>query len=981
MRLLLTLLLNLCAFAEVDRPPVIYIEKNMKPLTASKVDIKVRVYGFISETEITMTFHNPQDRQLGGDLYLPMPAGALVSGYALDIDNKMIEGVVLEKAEAREIFEKEVRKGVDPGLVEFAKGNTFKTRVFPILPQKTRTVQVTYISEIIGESLTVPIQIEHQLEEFNVEITVQSGLAKPVLKSDMQNLTFTKKEDQYIAASTLKNQQPPKKISVILPRIQEQNLLVEESSDGYKYFVYRPMIKVPALQKDQQKLTALTILWDVSSSREYADHQQELALLEAYLKTNMADNFKLEIATFSNTVHRTEVFENINLNDVKAPLEFIKSVAYDGGTQMSSIAEYLNQDNAILLFSDGLGNLGDNELQISPKFPIFTINSSVMHDPSYLKTIAAKSNGVFLNLTKREKASLSTIVAQLQQDSYQYIPNRNTEVLPQVPTQVSKDLLVVGRTQKAFGKITNTFSYASSGQQTTEILPDTVTPVPGDLLRRYWGQTKVQELMLNEKKNHEVIITLAKEYELVTPFTSMLVLETLEQYVEHQVTPPKTWPEMYTKYQELMQNKKVEEEQVYKRNIKEVYRKWLEKLAYHEKKFEFKKYKKAGTGHDGFGGPAPSEALGGERARAAESQRLATRAEMRMAQEEVVEEELIDELAFSDESDIEASAPGRERLHASSAEIEIAVWDPNTPYLKKLKATKENWYGVYLKEKATYGKSPGFYLDCANFFIEKKERETAIRILSNIAELELENPAMLRILAHRFQQIKEYKLAISLFAYIKTIREEEPQSYRDYALALIAYAQELENQKHDTKELVALYSQALMLLKDIIIREWDRFEEIELIALNELNNIYPKAEKLGLAYPLDQGLNKPLELDMRITLTWDQDMTDMDLWVIEPSTQKCYYSDNRSQIGGYMSRDFTTGYGPEVYTIKDAMPGEYQIQINYYGNNSNKLTGVVTVQATLYTNWGKENQEKKEITLRLEGEEKVINAGKININN
>ena len=44
-------------------------------------------------------------------------------------------------------------------------------------------------------------------------------------------------------------------------------------------------------------------------------------------------------------------------------------------------------------------------------------------------------------------------------------------------------------------------------------------------------------------------------------------------------------------------------------------------------------------------------------------------------------------------------------------------------------------------------------------------------------------------------------------------------------------------------------------------------------------------------------------------MTWDADLTDMDLHVIEPSGEEAYYSHNRTRIGGMVSRDFTAGYG------------------------------------------------------------------------
>src|SRR5205085_6237154 len=131
------------------------------------------------------------------------------------------------------------------------------------------------------------------------------------------------------------------------------------------------------------------------------------------------------------------------------------------------------------------------------------------------------------------------------------------------------------------------------------------------------------------------------------------------------------------------------------------------------------------------------------------------------------------------------------------------------------------------------------------------------------------------------------------------------------------------------------YLRALELLNHVIMTKWDRFDGIELPALTEANRIIAKLGTLpsdkSLPLPLDPRLIKNLDLDVRIVLTWDADLTDVDLWLIEPSGEKCVYDHNRTTIGGLLSRDFTQGYGPEEYCLRRAMAGEYKIQANYYG--------------------------------------------------
>jgi tetratricopeptide (TPR) repeat protein len=294
--------------------------------------------------------------------------------------------------------------------------------------------------------------------------------------------------------------------------------------------------------------------------------------------------------------------------------------------------------------------------------------------------------------------------------------------------------------------------------------------------------------------------------------------------------------------------------------------------------------------------------------------------------------------------------------------IELAPWDPDTPYLRALKAASgEAQLRVYFAERQRHGHAPAFFLDVADFFFKQKKNQFGMQVLSNIAELRLEDAPLLRVLAHRLAELDELELAASIFEEVLRLRPEEPQSYRDLALVLARLKQ---------------YERAMELLAHVIMNQWDRFDAIEVIALMELNTIIPKARAAGIEkIPVDPRLVKLLDLDVRISLTWDADLTDIDLWVIEPSGEKTYYADNLSTIGGLVSRDFTQGYGPEEYVLRRAMPGKYVVQTNFYGSGAQTLTGAVTLQLDLFTNFGRPNEKHKSITLRLSEAKETFTVG------
>jgi tetratricopeptide (TPR) repeat protein len=306
------------------------------------------------------------------------------------------------------------------------------------------------------------------------------------------------------------------------------------------------------------------------------------------------------------------------------------------------------------------------------------------------------------------------------------------------------------------------------------------------------------------------------------------------------------------------------------------------------------------------------------------------------------------------------------------------------PYLKEIRAAKNKTdrFAIYMKNRAKFGTSPGFFLDCADVFREAGDSELALQVLSNIAELELEDAALLRVLGHRLEQIGQLDLAVQTFEQVLALRPEEPQSYRDLALVLAARA-ELQQSSLDnalgTDGIRADYARAIDLLAQVAMRRWDeRFPEIEVIALEEVNRIIPRAKAAGVSViPLDPRLIKLLDFDVRIVMAWHADNTDIDLWVTEPSAEKAFYQHNRTTIGGLVSNDFTQGYGPEEYLVRRAAHGTYRIDANYFGSRSVRLLGPVTVQADVFTNYGRANEQRKSLTLRLKEAQDTVRIGSI----
>ena len=321
--------------------------------------------------------------------------------------------------------------------------------------------------------------------------------------------------------------------------------------------------------------------------------------------------------------------------------------------------------------------------------------------------------------------------------------------------------------------------------------------------------------------------------------------------------------------------------------------------------------------------------------------------------------------------------------------ISIKAWDPKTPYMFNLKAqASDRIYDAYYTQRPGFGDSPAYFLDCAVFLHEQHQPMLAKRVLTSILELGIDEPRLLRVVAYRLIDVGELDIAVQLFEDILEMRPEEPQSYRDLATVL---AQRWENpgwRLAHPQQADQDISRAMALLHQVVFGRWDqRLSEIEVIALMELNRLMAKVDRLlpedrlYIVRPeLDSRLAGVLDVGLRIVLNWDSDLTDVDLWVTEPTGNHVFFSHPRSAIGGLLSRDFTQGYGPEEYVLKQPIAGEYAVRAKYYGSRQRTLLGPVTVKAVIFTNWAQLDETKRELTLRLDQVNDMADVGQVWIN-
>jgi Ca-activated chloride channel family protein len=949
-------------------PPALMVRQNnrSKPLKLTRVSIDARIVGHLAETTMTMTFQNPNASVMEGDLYFPLPEGSTISSYALDVDGQLRDGVVVDKHRARQIFEAEVRKGVDPGLVQWSKGNNFKTRVFPIPAKGTRTIRVGYVSEVSavadGAVYRLPLSFRDKVSSLKLRVEVVKAAAKPLIKSGgPKGLSFGAWRDSFVAERTLKDATLQRDLAIVLPQTKRRPVRVEKAADGRYYFALRDQQIVAMATRPTPRPKRIGIYWDASRSRAQADHKTELSLLDRYLRSLGGAAVDAHLVIFRNVAERPRRYRLPAQRG--ALLSALRKVVYDGGTQLASAVPGRGMPSVDLnlLFSDGVSTFGREEPR-ALRAPVYAINGASTASHTFLRYLALRTGGAYFNLARMPVAK---VVPALGAEVFSFISAsvsgaKLERLYPRVRSAVHGSFALAGVLESDEATVTLNYGYGKTVTQTRRFKVRRADARPGSLLRRYWAQKQVTDLLVFPERNADAIKTLGKLHGIVTPGTSLLVLETLAQYAQYGVRPPASLTKLRKRY-DLVQAKLAQsKKRTAASKLARVIELWRARVKWWSTRFRYPKNyrhhapaaKKRGyaqgavLGMLGRGGGGVGRALNGS---------AGVRAE--------------------------AKQKGKGSGKHGGPSIRMKAWDPKTPYLAALKqARRGGHYAVYLRQRAKHGAAPAFYLDCAHYFRRLKRNKLALRILSNLAELELENPQLLRVLAHRLSQIGELDLSEQLFSRVRRLRPEEPQSYRDLALVLERRADRtIKRRKAGSRRRArADYTRALELLGKVVMSRWDRFAEIEVIALTELNNILPKARRLGAReLPVDKRLLQQLTMDIRIVMSWDADNTDMDLHVIEPSGEHAFFSHNRTRIGGLVTRDFTRGYGPEVYAIRRAMRGKYKIRTKFYGSSSAKLAGAVTLTIDVYTNYGRRNQRRRSMVLRLTKRKETFTVGTI----
>lgn len=983
----------------VQLPPM----QSLKPVAIAQVQLHTEVLGQQAQTRVELHLHNPNARVLEGHLQFPLLPGQQVTGFALDIEGQLRDAVPVPKARGQEIFEDIRRRQVDPGLLEAVAANQYQLRVYPIPANGQRRV-VLHISESLpaqpatkGQSsleslLRLPLAFGQGVQHLQASVRVAGRSPQQVRLIDPP----TGATAQASGSDTLV-QLPPSAgaadarwLQVAVAEAQGPSLITG-LSNGQRYFAGQVASGADeAVPRRRPRHIAL--LWDASGSAATLQ-PRVLPVLDAYFRALAAQGSQPIDVSLITLRHQPEPARRFSINsgNWQALADALRATPYDGASNFDHLPVPADADTALLI-TDGLATDGQRQINYRHPAPLLAISAGAQADWPRLQQLAQRSGGALADaMHESPQQAVRPLLWhgwQLQRlDSLSATDLVSDGVLPQhgririagvLPTDQARITLhwrhPDGRTRTdevpvhyqppppappspAAAQAAEQAGSKAKPPKQPKQPPRTQAPQPSRWAAQQWAALRLAELGQQPQLHRTQMAQIAAAHGLPGPGSSLIVLEEAADYARYNLPAP---PELQQQVARIRQQQQRQAHDAQQNHLETVVRDFAQKRRWWAQDFPKGKPPAPPKGkrqpHGGLGQAMPAAAPA-----------PAPAPTMHMATTEA-----------SADASMATSADARAAPHAESRSpdtpaaprVALQAWVANAPYAHRLRqASLADLPAIYYDERRAHASSSAFYLDAAAILAERGQHALALQVLSNLAELNLENRQLLRLYGYRLMQLKHAAHAAQVFERVRELAPNEPQSWRDLGLALAEAGQP---------------QAAVDALWEVVSRPWnERFSGVNLIALAELNAIAATAPARGQGpvnlQAVDPRLRHNLPLGLRVALAWDTDDTDIDLHVTDPNDEQAFFGHALTYQGGLMSPDATGGYGPEEFALRQPKPGEYRIHARFYGERQQVLSGATTLMLRISTGFGTPQQQDQWLTLPLEKAKDMVRVGEVTI--
>ncbi|QDT17704.1 VIT domain-containing protein [Alienimonas californiensis] len=316
------------------------------------------VTGQNASVRLSQTFKNTGSQPLEARLLFPVPPNAAVRELTLLVDGKELTGTLQKAGEARETYEAIVRRNRDPALLEYAGYGLYRTSVFPIPKDASRTVQLRY-TQLLGVregliDLTLPIGsagsngVGAKKVEVSASITTESPLK--VVYSPTHAVEVDRPTDKTASAKLkLENVSGREDVRLLFGTAEGLvglNVLTfrdpdaskedkEKSTDDDGFFL---LLAAPEVPKPDAAPPERTIVLVIDTSGSMAGEKMEQARNAAsFIVGRLREGDTFNVIAYSSTVNsfRPEL-EKGDADGRNAGQAFVNNLRSGGGTDINA---------------------------------------------------------------------------------------------------------------------------------------------------------------------------------------------------------------------------------------------------------------------------------------------------------------------------------------------------------------------------------------------------------------------------------------------------------------------------------------------------------------------------------------------------------------------------------------------------------------------------------------------------------------------
>ncbi len=543
------------------------------PLTVGFHKVKVEVRDQIARTTIEESFVNHTNRSLEGVFHFPLPQDASISGFGMWINGELIEADVVEKQRAREIYETILRERRDPALLEWSGGNIFKARVFPIQPSSEKRIRIVYTQVLPMRAnrfhytygLRSELLQKTPLRELSLDVQVHSALPLRSVKCATHPVRLQQTDHSAKLEFDAQEYTPTRDFEVTFEIDSRQRDVVvvphRRGDDGYFLVQLTPPGRDGNWRRQvlpDGKPLELLLVCDTSASMDSAKRQQQQQFLTSILSSlGPNDRFNVAYCDVDCRWLHDESLQPSNDSIARALKELAERISL-GWTNLDrmteSILERANDESHVIYIGDGIVTAGDADphsfvnrfRQMTTErrqgtFHAVSVGNSF--ESMVLQAMANVGSGSVRQISG-ERSPQQVALELLNELAQPGITDLKVDFSGlQIAAVYPKRLpnLSAGTQQILVGRYLPQGNDQSgeiviTGQRNGEIvryrsrisLADAETG--NSFIPRLWARAHLNHLLEQGRSQtvRDRIIAMSEEFHIITPYTSLLVLETDE---------------------------------------------------------------------------------------------------------------------------------------------------------------------------------------------------------------------------------------------------------------------------------------------------------------------------------------------------------------------------------------------------------------------------------------------------------------------